>query len=275
MKSADAPDSLNGPPHGGSVPPAHYPSVFEGISPLPRIAPPMVRVLDRVPSLRRAVPEEERALATRLLVAPLLEVREGPCLLERPEGAAGLVVLSGLLAMRLHLDGHAATVIVGRGDFTRPWSFDGNGPVVQSADWRVLQHAELVVLDRRFWAAAARWPGLAEAVLDTVIDRARANLFFMAVRQSARIEERLLLAFWHLADRYGRVCPAGVVIDLPNVTHQLLGELVAARRPSITTALRRLREIGALDRDGGSRWILHGTPEDHFESASPAVIAVG
>ncbi len=249
--------------------------MFEGISPLPRHAPAMVRVLDRMPWLGSAVPEAERALATRLLVAPLLEAREGPCVLERPDGASGLIVLSGLLAVRLHVDGHAATVIVGRGDFTRPWSFDGSGPVEQSADWRVLEHAEMMVLDRRFWVVAARWPQLAEAVLDIAVDRARANLFFMAVRQSARIEERLLLAFWHLADRYGRVCREGVVIDLPNVTHQLLGELVAARRPSVTTALRGLREMGALDREGSSRWILHGTPDDHIRSSPGTVVALG
>ena len=48
-----------------------------------------------------------------------------------------------------------------------------------------------------------------------------------------------MLLLWHLAARWGRVEPAGIRVSLP-LTHRLLGQLVAAERPSISHALARL-----------------------------------
>jgi CRP/FNR family cyclic AMP-dependent transcriptional regulator len=68
----------------------------------------------------------------------------------------------------------------------------------------------------------------------------------------------LLLLLWHLADRWGRVTPDGVRVAL-GVTHQTLADLVAARRPSVTTALQQLARQGLLGRDGDA-WLLLGDP---------------
>ena len=72
------------------------------------------------------------------------------------------------------------------------------------------------------------------------------------------LEDRLLLLLWELADRYGHVRPDGVHVPLP-MTHQVLSELAAARRPSVSGALGRLAATGALVRveDG---WLLNGEP---------------
>jgi hypothetical protein len=43
------------------------------------------------------------------------------------------------------------------------------------------------------------------------------------------------------------------------LTHALLGDLVAARRPSVSTALGRLTEAGVVRRVGDA-WILSGDP---------------
>jgi hypothetical protein len=40
------------------------------------------------------------------------------------------------------------------------------------------------------------------------------------------------------------------------LTHSVLAPIVGARRPSVTTALKRLTESGAVRRDADSRWIL-------------------
>lgn len=47
------------------------------------------------------------------------------------------------------------------------------------------------------------------------------------------------LTLWQLGDRFGHVTPEGIVLRLA-LTHELPGELVAAQRPSVTTALRSL-----------------------------------
>ena len=53
-----------------------------------------------------------------------------------------------------------------------------------------------------------------------------------------------MLLLWHLAARWGRVEPAGLRVSLP-LTHRLLGQLVAAERPSISHALARLAGPGS------------------------------
>ena len=62
---------------------------------------------------------------------------------------------------------------------------------------------------------------------------------------------------WHLAGRWGRVRTDGVMLSL-RLTHDVLADLVAARRPTVTSALSLLGDQGLVDPfDGG--WLLRGT----------------
>ncbi len=72
------------------------------------------------------------------------------------------------------------------------------------------------------------------------------------------------LLFWHLAARWGRVEPSGIRLTLP-LTHRLLGQLVAAERPSISHALGRLSHAGLVTGNPGD-WHLHGSVDSHLES---------
>src|SRR5438874_624433 len=78
----------------------------------------------------------------------------------------------------------------------------------------------------------------------------------MAICQLPRVELRLMLALWHLAERFGRVGPEGVTLPLP-LSHRLLGQVVGARRPTVTLALTRLHQAGLVERLDGV-WRLHG-----------------
>src|SRR6202020_1065324 len=69
---------------------------------------------------------------------------------------------------------------------------------------------------------------------------------------------------WHLAARWGRVEPAGIRLSLP-LTHRLLGQLVAAERPSISHALARLSHAGIVTGNAGD-WHLHGSADVHIEA---------
>ena len=66
-----------------------------------------------------------------------------------------------------------------------------------------------------------------------------------AITSQPRLEVRLVLLLWHLATRWGRVEPSGVRLSLP-LTHRLLGQLVAAERPSVSHALKRLAQAGLV-----------------------------
>jgi CRP-like cAMP-binding protein len=80
----------------------------------------------------------------------------------------------------------------------------------------------------------------------------------LALAQIPSLQERLLLTLWHLADRFGRVRGDGVLLPLP-LTHDTLADLAAAQRPSVTTALGRLRTRGLIE-PGGQGWLLRGEP---------------
>jgi CRP-like cAMP-binding protein len=83
----------------------------------------------------------------------------------------------------------------------------------------------------------------------------------LAIAHHPRVEDRLLLTLWHLAERWGRVHRDGVVVPLP-LGHQRLADLVGAHRPSVTTAMGALARAGSLSRRDNGDWVLHGAPPD-------------
>ncbi len=70
--------------------------------------------------------------------------------------------------------------------------------------------------------------------------------------------------FWHLAEQWGRMTADGIVVPL-TLSHRLLGELVGARRPTVSAALAALAHDGRLVRRESGDWLLveapEGTPE--------------
>jgi CRP/FNR family transcriptional regulator, cyclic AMP receptor protein len=98
--------------------------------------------------------------------------------------------------------------------------------------------------------------------------RARHLAVNMAIAHYPRIDHRLLLLLWHLADRWGRVTAAGTRIPL-RLTHALLADLVAARRTSVTTALAQLEDEGHLYRDDHTV-VLRGEPPGDFHALAGA-----
>ena len=102
--------------------------------------------------------------------------------------------------------------------------------------WKVLTPMTLAVLDERFAAIAGRWPSVFARLLERPSHRLRGLSFQLALAGIRRAEPRLLLILSHLADRWGRATPDGVVLPLP-LTHELLGHLACIRRPTATAAL--------------------------------------
>jgi hypothetical protein len=73
------------------------------------------------------------------------------------------------------------------------------------------------------------------------------------------VDERLLLLLWHMADRWGRVTPHGVSLSL-RLTHELLADLIAVQRPSVTLSLQQLERQGRIARDSGKILLLGQPP---------------
>jgi CRP/FNR family transcriptional regulator, cyclic AMP receptor protein len=216
---------------------------------------------------------EQFDLRTRLAVrqgttVKVLEAPVGECdlepLLSAVGAGLGLLVLDGLLAYETRVGERTATELIGAGDLLQPGA-DGTDAMLERTDsWRALWATKLGLLDAEFVERARPWPQILQSLLRRASRRAADIDALRAITCHPRLEVRLDLVFWHLAARWGRVEPAGIRLTLP-LTHRLLGQLVAAERPSISHALARLAHAGLVVGTPGD-WHLVGSPEDHLSS---------
>lgn len=218
-----------------------------------------VNVLARDPDLARGLAQEDAVAARRAAVADVVDVDRGIWTPRDERPLVGLLVLEGLIARTVVIAGIGCTYLVGSGDLLRPWDQqEGQASVPLHVDWQVLEPARLAVLDRDFATASSRWPALTSNLLTRTLHQEQSLSIQLAITCVTGVETRLQVALWHLADRWGHVERDGVVLPL-RLTHETLGRLVRTRRPSVSTALTRLRERGLVSRDDG-RWVLHGDP---------------
>jgi CRP/FNR family transcriptional regulator, cyclic AMP receptor protein len=228
-------------------------------------SPPKVTVAEELPEIVEHLDPEQQELARTQLVADLLTVRAGKWTPEIPRsepGHLGLLVLSGLLARDVVLERPLATELVGRGDLLKPTDRDGrDAPIPFDVVWTVFQPARFAVLSPEFTRALGQWPPAVEAVVRGASSRVHGLAITMAVSNLRRVDTRVLVLLWYLADRWGRVTPDGVLVPL-RLTHETLARLVGAQRPSVTTALRQLEEEGRLRRTPERGWLLPGDPPE-------------
>jgi hypothetical protein len=79
------------------------------------------------------------------------------------------------------------------------------------------------------------------------------------------------MLFWELADRWGKVRQDGVHVPL-QLTHAMLSDLVAARRPTVTKALGELAQRSAVIWTGRD-WLFPGDPPSELADVGSLTIA--
>ncbi|MGN6276273.1 MAG: Crp/Fnr family transcriptional regulator [Solirubrobacterales bacterium] len=231
----------------------------------------VVSLLSQDPDLGAEIPEERLDLAQRACAARVIEARRGEWDWEEsvqidPSGY-GLLVLSGLLCRRVVQGQRYGAELLGPGDLLRPWDKIGEwSSIPTDADWLVIENARLAVLDGDFTRRSAPFPQIGVALIRRGMLRSRYLATLIAIVSQRRVETRLTMLFWHLADRFGRVHGEHIDIPVP-LTHRTLAELVAARRPSVSTALAKLQQQGVLTRHDRT-WRLHGPPPTEFKQLS-------
>ena len=207
------------------------------------------------PDLGAFVPPDDRFVLEQFSV-PVVHVSNGSIsvgeLLER-RAAFAAVVFEGLVLHDLAIGGEPALRILGPGDVIS--LADGPGPsLLRTSRYRARASTRLALLGNDFLAAARRVPtvlvGLRAAEAGQV-ERLAAQL---VICQMPRVADRVQAMLWLLADSFGRVTPTGTRLPVA-LTHEVLGALVGARRPTVTLALGELAERGAVvHQDGG--WLL-------------------
>lgn len=222
-----------------------------------------VAVLAADPELAGRLHGSRGAHAERLSVAIALRREAGRW--QAKEDAAygrdglGLLVVEGPLVRRVGLGDRFGAELLSVGDLLQPSEHDGEEATLPfEATWRVLAPLRLAVLDLEWMTRMAPFPEVMAGLARRLMRRSRRLATMLAIAQHHRLEDRLRLMFWELADRYGRVGPDGVRLEL-DLTHELISHLVGAHRPSVSTALSRLERRGYVVRRGRG-WLLLGSP---------------
>jgi CRP/FNR family transcriptional regulator, cyclic AMP receptor protein len=225
-----------------------------------------VRVLEVDRELGLRVPPERVAEARRRLVAPVKSLTLGICEVpaDGSHGHLGYLILDGLIARDLVLAGNVSTELLGEGDVMQPWLAGSEDSLVHyRVFWHVLSPVRMACLDAGFARALVDFPQVTATLLERAVRRTLRMGVHQALLQLSPVETRLLVLFWHLAERWGRVTPKGIVLPL-GLTHQVLGQLVGCRRASVTTALKAVTRSGLVVRLRDGSWLLRGDPPDEL-----------
>jgi CRP/FNR family transcriptional regulator, cyclic AMP receptor protein len=225
--------------------------------------PERVAVLAADVELAQRLPAERRQAAEPASMARVL--RRGTGRWDASEDSApardgyGLLVIDGMLVRRVGYEGRYGAELLGPGDVLRPWEHDGDEAVLPfEAGWRVLSPLRLAVLDLPWVMRMSRYPEVSAELLGRLQRRSRRLASMLVISQQPKLDEAVWLFFWELADRYGRVRSDGTHVGL-DLTHELIGYLIGARRPSVSTSVKRLERAGRVRREGHS-WVLLGDP---------------
>src|SRR3954465_11617410 len=239
-----------------------------------------IGLLEAQPDLADGLSPEDEAQARRHVVALLDSVDQGPWEpgARYPADPAffGLLVIDGMISRDVELGGRRCSELLGPGDLLRPWDYDeGDAASVPSESaWSVLEPSRVAVLDGRFARGACRYPELVAGLIGRPLRRSRWLAILLTISSMPRVDARVLALFWHLADRWGRVTLDGVVVPV-RLTHDMIGRLVGAHRPSVTTALTELSRSERISRLPHG-WLLRGDPPSmaapHSERRTRAVL---
>lgn len=213
-------------------------------------------LIDEDPDLLALVPEPRRADAGARFEVAVRELGRGKWNpRDRPPSRGDVttyLILDGAVGLRTRLGARTHLEVLGPGDPLQPW-IDFRAGAAEK-DWQVIAPTRMAELGAPFIEAAAVHPEVLTMVMHRYELRARRLNVLATVAGIPRVTDQILVLLWYLAERWGRVTPGGIRLPLP-LSHQDLADLVAVRRPSITSALHDLRdEVCREDRI----WLLTG-----------------
>jgi hypothetical protein len=226
------------------------------VSTLPRTV--RIGLLEIEPDLRAGLDPEALQEVARRALATAVPLAAGPWAPPAPAAGAeppiGLLLGSGLLIREVAIGGRVAAQLSGPGDLIDPWTAPGDA-LRADAGWTVCESGNAALVDERLLRTLSPWPQVVANLLGRVVRQEGRTAVLHAISGLPRVEDRLLALLWHLADRWGRVGPTGVVVPL-GLTHATLGRLAGAARPTVSLALQALAADGLVDRRQDGAWAL-------------------
>lgn len=238
-------------------------------------APITVRLLAIEPDIGRYLVSEERD-ATEELYVPARDVPTGALDVQGLLGGAnafGAFIVNGMLLHHLQIGDQPTLRLMGPSDIV---SLSEAPPSLLTASrWAAAAPTRLALLGTEFLVAAHRWPRLVAGLHVRMAEQGERVGTQLAICQLPRVDQRLLSLMWLLAETWGHVTPHGTRLPV-SLTHDTLGGLIGARRPTVTLALRELAERGAVVRQADGWLLLEGPPDVepvHEPPTEPVLIA--
>lgn len=214
------------------------------------------------PDILGSVPSEDRQLAKRTLVLPLVSARDedlADVISTQTPGAFDFLIVDGVVLKETTLADRSALELLGPGDVLAP-PLTAAHQLESRGVSRYLAHGcvSLAAIEAQFRRARTRWPGIADFLHDCLGRQTHRASMHVAMLHQPRVEDRVIVLFADLAERFGRVTADGVLVDV-QLTHDIIAGLVGSRRPTVTLALQTLASDGLLERLDGNRWKLART----------------
>ena len=220
---------------------------------------------ERIP-LRDARLELTRYLTTEELAEvasislPVVTVEAGDLDLDgilTTHRAFGAAVLEGLVMNSMRIGEQAGIQLLGPGDLLVPRS-DLLPAWLADFESHSAGLVRLGLFGNELLAAAYRWPRVLQGLYACIGDQIQRLTAQLVICQLPRVDDRVLAMLWLLSESWGHVTPSGIRLPL-TVTHETLGALVGAARPTVTLALGKLADDGAIvHQDSG--WLLLRPP---------------
>jgi CRP-like cAMP-binding protein len=237
----------------------------------PSSAAASIRLLDVEPDLARFLNDGERAAAAALVV-PVRRLGRGPVEIEstlEEASAFGGIILSGMLLQSVRVGEQPALRLLGPGDVIS-LSSGGRSLLVSEAACSAPAPTDLALLGNEVLLAARRFPHLTSGLAVRIAEQSERLSTQLAICQLPRVDQRVLAVLWLLAESWGHVTRSGTTLPV-SLTHEALGALVGARRPTVTLALGELADRGAVVRQDQGWLLLESPPRP--ERPAPAVEA--
>jgi CRP-like cAMP-binding protein len=206
-----------------------------------------------------------RKAALRAVSAEPLELAPGELLDRRRiscEEPLGIVVLGGFLVREWTTAGHVSADLVGPEDVMHPWGGESMITMLRhTVTWTAITHSRVAVLDDGFFERAAEWPEIGASLL-VRSERLAQRLALRGAIETLAVDARLLASFWLWASQWATVAGQGVVLRVP-LSHERIARLIHARRPTVTSAIGRLRGSGLISQRQDRAWVLRAPKSDN------------
>jgi CRP/FNR family transcriptional regulator, cyclic AMP receptor protein len=204
---------------------------------------------------------DDEVLARAVAGLEGVDLEAGECFDVTATRASCCLVAVGRLALGFGCAERERTIsLLEEGDLlvrpTAPWA--AVGPLLRCV---AIEPSSVLLVERQRLDGWMDEPVLAGNLVRLLSAQVAERELAVAIALEPRVERRLLLKLQQLAERFGRVTPEGVRLDL-RLTHQELADMVGAVRETVTIALGNLARSGELSITNRTILIRRPPPED-------------